>query len=294
MKLQIEAVRAFVAAAENGSFTAAGRELKKTQAAISQQVQNLEIDLGFDLFSRLGKYPVLTPKGTRLLKDARVMLSQVEHFSEQARAMEGNVEPSLRLGVDPLVCAPELVNLVSEFANTFPHIELSLFQQNSLSLSQKLKDNQLDAVLGLFPERDNIGYSAVDAFQVACHWVASPQLAESLGDPISYGALCHSRLLLPTNLPDRSLNPMTDQIQVWEVEDINTLLSFCRSGIGISCLPDFVVQHDLNADILRQVRFDFDRISKFSWRATMLWHKGYKFHEAGEWIFKKLTELKIK
>ncbi|BDY04215.1 LysR family transcriptional regulator [Ferrimonas sp. YFM] len=292
MKLQLEAVRAFVAAADEGSFTAAGRQLKKTQAAISQQVQNLEIDLGFDLFSRQGKYPKLTEKGQRLLKDARMMLSQVEHFSEQARSLEGVAEPRLRIGVDPLVGTPELLTIMSEFAETFPHVELYLVQQNSQSLLQKIDDGQLDAVLGLFPKTDMVDFTSVDAFQISSHWVASPQLAESLGQPIRYASLCHSRLLLPTNLPEQSMRKMTDMVQVWQVEDLNTLLSFCRSGIGISCLPDFVIKQDLENNKLTPIQFDFDRISHFDWRATLLWPNGHQFHDAGLWLFNKLAHVR--
>ncbi|TKB48991.1 LysR family transcriptional regulator [Ferrimonas sediminicola] len=289
MKLQLEAVRAFVAAADEGSFTAAGRQLNKTQAAISQQVQNLEIDLGFHLFCRQGKYPKLTDKGQRLLKDARMMLSQVEHFSEQARSLEGVAEPRLRIGIDPLVGTPGLIATLSDFSRQFPQVELYLVQQNSQSLLRQLGDGRLDAVLGLFPKADLVDYTGVDAFPIASHWVASPRLADALGAPLTYTNLSRSRLLLPTNLPEPSMRKMADMLQVWQVEDLNTLLSFCREGIGISCLPDFVIRQDMALGRLIRIQFDFDRISKFEWRATLLWPNGHRFHEAGLWLLNQMT-----
>ena len=75
MQVSIEQLEAFAAAAEQGSFSAAGRSLGKAQSAISTQVANLEIDLGVELFDRSGRSPVLTEAGARLLPEeiARVV-----------------------------------------------------------------------------------------------------------------------------------------------------------------------------------------------------------------------------
>ncbi len=55
MAVSMEQLEAFVAAAEHGSFSAAGRVLRKAQSAVSTQVSNLEEDLGLELFSREGR-----------------------------------------------------------------------------------------------------------------------------------------------------------------------------------------------------------------------------------------------
>ena len=70
MGVSFEQLEAFVAAAEQGSFSAAGRSLRKAQSAVSTQVANLEADLGVTLFSRVGRNPVLTAAGDRLLREA--------------------------------------------------------------------------------------------------------------------------------------------------------------------------------------------------------------------------------
>lgn len=77
MNLSFEQLEAFVAAAEQGSFSAAGRALRKAQSAVSTQVANLEEDLGVVLFSRAGRNPVLTLAGERLLREAKVILDQI-------------------------------------------------------------------------------------------------------------------------------------------------------------------------------------------------------------------------
>ncbi|TKB58483.1 LysR family transcriptional regulator [Ferrimonas aestuarii] len=291
MKLQIEAIRAFVITAEAGSFTAAGKRLKKTQAAISQQIQNLEIDLGFELFCRSGKLPKLTPRGQRLLKEAKLMLAQVEQFSHQAQTLDNQPEPKLRIGIDPLVFKPEMVGIFSEFSSHFPEVELTIAQQASPSLFALLEAGQIDGMLGINSGNNSAQMSSLDVFEVDCRWLASPQLLQHLPKPINYTSLNHSRIVMPSNLPSGSIESLTQHLAVWQVEDLNTLLQFARGGIGVCCLPEFVVQYDIEKGRLVPIQFEFDRVSHFSWRASMFWQPGYQFHDASSWLFKRITQL---
>ena len=72
MEYSFEQLEAFVASAEEGSFSAAARRLGKAQSAVSTAVSNLEIDFGVELFDRSGKLPVLSPAGETLLREARL------------------------------------------------------------------------------------------------------------------------------------------------------------------------------------------------------------------------------
>ena len=85
MNLSFEQLEAFVAAAEQGSFSAAGRALRKAQSAVSTQVANLEEDLGVALFSRAGRNPVLTAAGEILAVHARRTLLDAERALGEAR-----------------------------------------------------------------------------------------------------------------------------------------------------------------------------------------------------------------
>ena len=67
-------LQAFVAAADQGSFSAAGRSLAKAQSAVSTAVINLEIDLAVELFDRSTRSPKLTVAGRTLLRYARSVL----------------------------------------------------------------------------------------------------------------------------------------------------------------------------------------------------------------------------
>ena len=64
-------LRVFIAAAEEGSFSAAGRKLQRAQSLVSQAVANLEAQLNVKLFDRTNKYPRLTLAGQALFLEAK-------------------------------------------------------------------------------------------------------------------------------------------------------------------------------------------------------------------------------
>jgi len=63
----LDQLRTFIAAADEGSFSAAGRKLRRAQSVVSQTLANLEAQLGVPLFEREGRYPKLTEQGKALL-----------------------------------------------------------------------------------------------------------------------------------------------------------------------------------------------------------------------------------
>jgi hypothetical protein len=74
----LDQFRSFVAAADAGSFSAAGRRLGRAQSVVSQTLANMEGQLGIKLFDRSGRIPVLTEAGRALLPDARAVAGCVD------------------------------------------------------------------------------------------------------------------------------------------------------------------------------------------------------------------------
>ena len=144
MNLSFEQLEAFVAAAEQGSFSAAGRALRKAQSAISTQVANLEEDLGVALFSRAGRNPVLTVAGERLLREAKVILDRRAHLIGVASSFESHVETRLVVAIDELYPEHLLGTLFADFARHFPHVELELLFPLMEDVSQLVLAGQAD------------------------------------------------------------------------------------------------------------------------------------------------------
>ena len=76
----LDQLRTFIAAAEQGSFSAAGRKLRRAQSVVSQTLANLELQLGVSLFDRSARYPQLTEAGRLLLVEARAVAEHMDTF----------------------------------------------------------------------------------------------------------------------------------------------------------------------------------------------------------------------
>src|SRR5947199_342410 len=83
----LDQLRTFIAAVDEGSFSAAGRKLRRAQSVVSQTLANLEAQLGVKLFDRSARYPRLTEEGRSLLADARSVADNIDEFKARARAM---------------------------------------------------------------------------------------------------------------------------------------------------------------------------------------------------------------
>src|ERR1700741_493279 len=98
--ITLDQLRTFIAAADEGSFSAAGRKLRRAQSVVSQTLANLEGQFGVKLFDRTRRHPVLTPQGQVLLAHARPVAGDVDRLKAHARHLAGGLEPELSIAVD--------------------------------------------------------------------------------------------------------------------------------------------------------------------------------------------------
>lgn len=133
----------FVAAAELGSFSAAGRRLKLSPSAVSKLVTRIEDRLGTRLLARSTRVVTLTPEGEIYLSRARRILADIAD-TEQIVAGGGKVVPRGLLRVNATLGFGEryLLPLAPEFLSLYPEIELDI------SLT--------DGVISLIEERTDI------------------------------------------------------------------------------------------------------------------------------------------
>ena len=94
----LDQLRALVAVADEGSFSAAARKLKRVQSAVSTSMSNLESQLGLPIWDRSTKIAKLTDQGQALLGAGRRVLAEVDGLRRVASGMVMGLEASVLAG----------------------------------------------------------------------------------------------------------------------------------------------------------------------------------------------------
>lgn len=143
----IDALSAFVQAAELGSFSAAARHLGKSQSTVSEAISNLEIDAGLTLFDRTQRQIKLTAAGMQLLIHARQVLNSHDALKRQASALHAGLEAQLSIVLSDTFQSREFELLLSEFAERFPLLRLECLADEDQDVLHLLRSGR--AQLGL-------------------------------------------------------------------------------------------------------------------------------------------------
>src|ERR1700737_4123944 len=125
--ITLDQFRTFIAAVDEGSFSAAGRKLRRAQSMVSQTLANLEAQLGVKLFDRSARYPRLTDEGRSLLADARSVVDTIDGFKARARAIREGLEPELAVAMDVMYPMEALTKAAMHSRKTYPHTPLRLY-----------------------------------------------------------------------------------------------------------------------------------------------------------------------
>lgn len=144
MHWTLDQLRAFVNAAETGSFTAAARKLGKAQSRVSTAIANLEIDLGFELFDRTAKLPVLTENGQAMLIDAKAILGQCQRMNSRAMAATESIPLAFTVAMDEAVPIQTFENLFVMLADAFPDINVTILNGSQDDIATWIKEERAD------------------------------------------------------------------------------------------------------------------------------------------------------
>ena len=150
--MEIRQLRAFVAIAEAGTFTAAAHRVHVTQAAISMQIRQLEDELGVKLFVRAPRRVVLTEAGEQLLQRARHILRDHDAAVEEVAELAGTQRGRLRIGsASAGVTTDVLPKLLKEIRKQHAGANLSLVSGTSDALVNQLLNGDLDLAFVSLP-----------------------------------------------------------------------------------------------------------------------------------------------
>ena len=146
--MELRWLTAFVTVAEELNYRRAAARLHVAQPAISQQIMNLEKDLGVRLFDRNNRSVQLTDAGDAFLAPCRAALSALDNAGLSARNAGTGEYGKIRLGFNAGFTTDHLVTLVQVLRREHPHLELTIdTSRRTPDILTMLRDQELDVGL---------------------------------------------------------------------------------------------------------------------------------------------------
>jgi DNA-binding transcriptional LysR family regulator len=142
--MELRHLRYLVAAADNGSFSGAARRLHVAQSAISEQLSDLEQEIGVQLFTRSSRKTSLTSAGELFLAEARQILADADHAVETARRAQRGEIGSLSIGFFAGSVGVNFPRLIRSFRKQHPGVRLSMVEMTSTRQWQALVNGEID------------------------------------------------------------------------------------------------------------------------------------------------------
>ena len=289
--LSMDQLRTFIAAADEGSFSAAGRKLRRAQSVVSHTLANLELQVGLTLFDRSGRYPQLTEAGQALLEQAREAANSMDAFKARARMLAGGLEPELAVAVDVMFPIATLTDAVKAFHHQFPATPLRLYVEAMGAVVQPLLDGRCRiAVIGSLPD--------IPAACASDYLTGVPSvIVAAPGHPLAKAKRAlmraeinkHVQLVLTdrsTLTAGREFGVMSQQ--VWRLADLGAKHAFLRAGLGWGSMPLHMVEQDLAEGRLVRLSLRAHPLLGTAFSMHAIWLKDQPPGPAGRWFVDRL------
>ncbi len=144
--MNINQLKYFIAVAEHKSFSKAAEQYFLTQTAMTQQVQKLEETMGVQLIDRKTRPISITPTGNVFLKEARLIVSQMESAVRRTREASTGITGTLRIGYTKGYEHSDLTVKLRQFHHDFPNVLITCHRANTDSLAAALIEGEFDVI----------------------------------------------------------------------------------------------------------------------------------------------------
>lgn len=244
--IELRYLRYFIAVAEELNFRRAAERLHISQPPLTRQIQQLESDLGVQLFSRTPRGVELTPAGKVLLDEATNILSLSERATERTqRAGQGQLG-RLDIGIFGSGTFEIIPRVILAFRNVHPDVNVVMHNMSKADQIAALRERRLTAGFNRFvAEEADIAREVVR--------LESPMVAVNRThryakkDTVAFRELANEPLILYPRQPrpsfaDRTISACHEEgFDPWivqEVDDAVTAIALVSSGFGLCVVPE--------------------------------------------------------
>lgn len=258
--MDLKYLHTFRVIVDEGGFSRAAERLNYTQSTITFQIAQLEQELSTRLFEKIGRKMVLTKAGEHLIPYVDEVFASVDrlwNFENDLAACQGN----LRIGVAETQMCYRLPGVLKEFHRQAPKVRLFLRSMNCYDIRDELIAGTLD--LGIFYNCVGGFGQNLTTYPFGTHplaLVASPECRRQYPDfitpdqriPVPFiinEPNCVFRQIFEQYLREKSII-LDHTIELWSIPTIKNLV---ESDVGVSYLPRFAVQSELDGGTLAEI-----------------------------------------
>lgn len=284
--LSLTAYRIFNAVAKTGNISTAAKELYISQPAISKSISKLEHILNTTLFIRSSRGVKLTEEGKQLYEYTKNAFETIREGEELLKRNRMLGVGHVRIGVSTTLCKYLLLPFLKEFVSKFPHIRFTIQCQSTFQTLDLLEEGKLDIGLVGKPEQmKGLDFYAIgqiqDTFIADKSYLENLYIREGISlfesgpvhQPIGHKIFTNLReedavlifekanlmLLDEKNITrmfiERYFSENGIQTgQILEVSNMDLLIEFAKTGLGIACVIKEFVKDDLRTGSLIEIK----------------------------------------
>lgn len=142
--MELRQLEYFVAVAEEANFTRAAERVHISQSGVSAQIRQLERELGAELIDRSGRGATLTEAGAAALGHARAALAAADALRQSVDEVNALLRGTIVIGMVTACTVTGLFEALDSFHRAHPGIEITLVEDNSDRLVERLRGGELD------------------------------------------------------------------------------------------------------------------------------------------------------
>jgi len=234
--MELRQLMYFVKAAETMNFTEAASAVFITQSTLSQQIKQLEEELGMLLFDRIGKHVRITEAGHVFLAHAQKILREVQKGKQAIAELNNAATGELNIGVS-YAFTSLLLPALAPFSTKYPGIKIFITYGNPEELEKKLRLAELDMILAFHNESDDEDLEMQILFSSTVVMVVAKSNPLAKLEKISLKELAEQDLILPgKGFSSREYvnelffkSKISPNIKI-EMNDVHSLLSLVQNG----------------------------------------------------------------
>lgn len=253
--MNLKQLKYFIRAVEIGNITHAAEKLRIAQTALGIQIRNLEEELGVSLLNRHSRGVSPTPAGEILLRHAIDILARVEAASHEVKAAGSASRTPVNFGVTPSIMRLVGADLVVAVRNEMPEVSLSIVEDFSFVLQQRLERDELHYAL-TYNTPNEQWFVRTPLLEEDLMFVSSPGQASGTG-PIAFAEAIQTDLALASRqdvvyrlVQDEAARLGLPVNVAYEVQSVRAIKNLVAKGVATSILPRGAMVEELRRGLI--------------------------------------------